>query len=80
MPKVVIDESRCKGCGLCTIACARGLITLSDKLNRMGFQPAVMTPEALEACTSCTLCAQMCPDVAITIYRQVKADGSANKA
>jgi len=72
VPKVVIDETRCKGCGLCTLACAKGLITLSDKLNKLGFQPAVMTPEAQQACTSCTLCAQMCPDVAITIYREQK--------
>ncbi|HEX9874197.1 MAG TPA: ferredoxin family protein [Deferrimonas sp.] len=70
MPKIVIDESRCKGCALCTIACPRQLLHLSDKINRQGFLPAVITAEELGRCTSCALCAQICPDVAIAVYRQ----------
>lgn len=73
MPRVVIDESRCKGCALCTIACPRQLIRLSDKINKQGFLPAQISVEDLERCTSCALCAQMCPDVAITVYREKKA-------
>lgn len=72
VPKIVIDELRCKGCGLCTIACPQGLVKMSETLNRQGFMPAVISSEDLERCTSCTLCAQMCPDVAITVYRAVK--------
>lgn len=74
MPKVVIDETRCKGCALCTIACTRGLIKLSEKLNKQGFFPAEISPEALKECTSCAMCAQICPDVAITVYREKKSD------
>ncbi len=72
MPKVVIDEARCKGCALCTIACPQQLIKLNEKLNSQGFQPAAITPEDLIKCTSCALCAKMCPDVAISIYREKK--------
>jgi 2-oxoglutarate ferredoxin oxidoreductase subunit delta len=72
VPKVVIDEIRCKGCALCTIACPFGLIRLSEKLNKQGYFPAEISPEALLRCTSCAMCAQMCPDVAITVYREVK--------
>lgn len=72
MPRIVIDEARCKGCALCTIACPRQLIALSDKLNKQGFLPAVITPENLLKCTSCALCAQICPDVAITVWREKK--------
>ena len=73
--KVVIDESRCKGCALCTIACPKGLIRLSERINRQGFLPAVMAAECTRDCTSCALCAQMCPDVAITVYREEKGGG-----
>ena len=69
MPKLVIDENRCKGCALCTIACPRHLITLSEELNRQGIFPARISEEGLAACTSCALCARMCPDVAITVFR-----------
>lgn len=72
MPKIVIDELRCKGCALCTTACPQGLIKMSDKINRQGFMPAVISEEDLEKCTSCALCAQMCPDVAITVFREIK--------
>jgi 2-oxoglutarate ferredoxin oxidoreductase subunit delta len=72
MSKIVIDEMRCKGCGLCTLACPKGLIRLSDKINRQGFLPAEISPELPRLCTSCALCAQVCPDVAISVYREKK--------
>jgi len=70
--KIVIDEARCKGCALCTIACPRNLLRLSEKLTRQGFLPAEMSAGCEQDCTSCALCAQMCPDVAITVYRPEK--------
>ncbi|PLX84734.1 MAG: tungsten formylmethanofuran dehydrogenase [Desulfuromonas sp.] len=72
MPKIVIDEMRCKGCALCTIACPRGLIRLSEHINKQGFLPAVISEEDLAKCTSCALCAQMCPDVAICVFKEKK--------
>lgn len=72
MQKVVIDEFRCKGCALCTVACPHDLILMSDRINKQGFLPALISPENPERCTSCALCAQMCPDVAISVYREKK--------
>jgi 2-oxoglutarate ferredoxin oxidoreductase subunit delta len=69
VPRVVIDEARCKGCALCTIACPRQLIRLSDRLNVLGFLPAVVADGDQPRCTSCALCARMCPDVAISVFR-----------
>ena len=67
MSKIVINEDRCKGCGLCTIACPQKLVTLKDTPNSMGYTVAVFTGP--EKCTGCALCAEMCPDVAIMVYK-----------
>jgi len=68
MPKIVIDEARCKGCGLCTIACHRKLVSLSDTPNSLGYTVALFAEP--EKCTGCALCAEMCPDVAIMVFRE----------
>ena len=68
MPHIVIDESRCKGCGLCTIACPKKLVALSKIPNSLGFAMAIFSGP--EKCTGCTLCAEMCPDVAITVFKE----------
>jgi len=75
MRKVLIDVARCKGCALCTVACPRNLLRLSEKLNRLGYRPAEMPASCEQDCTSCALCAQMCPDVAITVFREEKGGG-----
>ncbi len=68
MPYIEISETRCKGCGLCTIACPKKLVSLSDTPNSLGFTVAVFAGSVL--CTGCTLCAEMCPDVAITVFKE----------
>ena len=41
MAKVTIDEQRCKGCGLCTLACPKKIMALSTtKINSKGYRPA----------------------------------------
>lgn len=70
--KVIIDQIRCKGCALCTVACSRNLIRMSEKMNKHGYLPAQISPENLQKCTSCALCGRMCPDAAITVYRDKK--------
>ena len=67
MAKIVVDELRCKGCGLCTIACPAQLIELSEKLNLQGYRVVRMTNE--QKCTGCALCGRICPDLAILVYK-----------
>ena len=67
MANIEIDEIRCKGCGLCTIACPSKLIALSDHINIQGYTPAVVSSR--EKCTGCALCAEICPDVAIVVFK-----------
>jgi 2-oxoglutarate ferredoxin oxidoreductase subunit delta len=68
MPHITIDVERCKGCGLCTLACPRKLVTLSDAPNNLGFTVALFSEP--EKCTGCSLCAEMCPDVAICVFKE----------
>ena len=71
MPKgrIAIDAERCKGCALCLTACQPGLVHLDTRyLNGLGYHPAhLVDPNG--QCTGCGLCAVICPDVCITVYR-----------
>lgn len=67
MAKVTINENVCKGCGLCTGACPKGIVVLKDTLNQKGYHPAGITDQ--EKCIGCAFCATMCPDCAITVER-----------
>ncbi len=67
MFRVHVDAERCKGCALCIASCARSVLRMSKRLNSKGFH----YPEAVsqDACTGCTNCAEICPDLAIAIGR-----------
>ena len=67
MAYIVVDETRCKGCGLCTLACPRKIVALSTTINKQGYVTAVLTKQ--ELCIGCALCAEICPDVAITVFK-----------
>ncbi|MEW5947551.1 MAG: 4Fe-4S dicluster domain-containing protein [bacterium] len=68
MAKIVIRQESCKGCGVCVEVCAKKLITLMEAINSLGCHPAVFEDNGVE-CTACKLCAEMCPDVCIEVYK-----------
>jgi 2-oxoglutarate ferredoxin oxidoreductase subunit delta len=69
--RIEIDETNCKGCTLCQIACPQQVIMMSgDRVNVKGYNPAMLV-DPDETCTGCALCAVACPDVCITVYRQM---------
>jgi 2-oxoglutarate ferredoxin oxidoreductase subunit delta len=76
MPRIVIDEDRCKGCGLCTLPCPYDLVRMSDHFNAKGYRPSVQV-DPQHKCTGCAMCAMMCPDVAITVFKPEPASRQA---
>ena len=66
--KVKVDARRCKSCELCIPACPKKIMLISDRKNELGFKVAVCRDES--ACTGCLGCAQVCPEVAIEIFRE----------
>ena len=67
MGKIKIDRERCKGCELCIKSCPRGLIGTDNALNKRGVHPAYFKGKG--SCTACTLCAQVCPECCIEVYK-----------
>ena len=68
---IVIEESYCKGCELCTSVCPKCLIHMADHFSVRGYRPATLV-DPQGTCTGCMLCATTCPDAAITVYREPK--------
>lgn len=74
MPRgeVTINADLCQGCALCVGFCSRGCLELSaTKLSAMGSpQPVLARPER---CNACCVCAWLCPDFAIEVFRHTES-------
>ena len=67
MGRIIVWEDTCKGCGLCIDSCPKGIIKMSEKLNKKGYHPAECVD--MDKCIGCAFCARMCPDCAITVQK-----------
>ncbi|MCE5257094.1 MAG: 4Fe-4S binding protein [Spirochaetaceae bacterium] len=65
--KPVIDRERCKGCLLCVRACPMKVLAADKSPNSWGYYPSSVAEP--EKCIACGNCYQVCPDVAITVYK-----------
>jgi 2-oxoglutarate ferredoxin oxidoreductase subunit delta len=66
---VIIGLEVCKGCELCINACPQESLGLSSHINLNGYKYAELVKDN---CTGCINCAIICPESAITVYRQPK--------
>ena len=66
MFKVIINQQRCKSCGLCIEFCPKSNIETNPELNEAGYHAARIIRQ--EDCTGCGSCALMCPEACIEIY------------
>lgn len=65
---IVVDENRCKGCGLCVVACPTNTIALTTgEVNHRGY---AFCRDVAGACIGCASCAIVCPDACITVYKK----------
>jgi len=65
---IKINKEICKECLLCIHFCPKGHIIPAKEYNVQGYRP-VCTNEEKE-CNGCAICATMCPEVAIEVYRE----------
>ncbi len=73
MPRgeIVIFEEHCKGCGYCAKFCARECIV--HPTGRYSTQGYILPDFAVpDKCNACGICAWMCPDHAIDVYKLVE--------
>lgn len=70
MNHAVVDAKYCKGCMRCLDVCPKNCLEMSQKGNDMGYKYAMFKNGA--ECIACGLCYTVCPDVAITVYKEVK--------
>ncbi len=67
MGQVKIDQERCKECELCVRACNKHCLETGKEHNASGYYAVAFVN--VDECNGCGLCAEMCPDMALEVYK-----------
>ena len=65
--RIEIAEEYCKSCEYCVVSCPQSVIAVGDKVNSKGY-PYVIAAYP-DKCVGCAMCAQVCPEAAIEVWR-----------
>jgi len=66
---IIVAKDICKACELCIAACPQDCLEMSPNLNTKSYHYVQLKNDT---CTGCLNCAIVCPDGAITVYRQAR--------
>jgi 2-oxoglutarate ferredoxin oxidoreductase subunit delta len=66
--RIELDQTYCKGCGICIAECPKEVFARGRKRNVQGF----LMPVAADAdrCARCGRCERLCPEGAIEIEKE----------
>lgn len=71
--KIEINSNLCKGCEFCIAFCPKKVLKMQSERGPKGYFIPCLTDN--DGCTSCGICATMCPDGAIEVFKEVETDG-----
>jgi 2-oxoglutarate ferredoxin oxidoreductase subunit delta len=69
--KVRLEVEMCKACGFCIEHCPSKSLVVSDQYNAKGYYPTVWLKDH---CTGCGICAVVCPEAVIEVWREQKGE------
>jgi 2-oxoglutarate ferredoxin oxidoreductase subunit delta len=70
--RILVDDEKCRGCGLCIVFCPRQVLAASTRFNHDGLSP--VEQQYPERCIGCATCALMCPHVAIILVERTSRE------
>lgn len=65
--RVEINSEYCKSCQYCVISCPKKVLAVGEDVNSKGYPYVVVANP--DDCIGCAMCAQICPDAAIEVWR-----------
>ena len=65
LPRIEIDNERCKGCGYCVDYCPREVLKMGTELSSKGYLLVEIIDES--QCLACGYCEVVCPEFGIKV-------------